>query len=115
MKKSDAQIEVEIGEVRLNLERLAIKYDRLVDMPLVHQGPTQVEASLRIRRPQPQGFAKVRDGRVGLTAAVQRGTQVASGLEVIRADAQGRAELGDRTLELPLLGECRAHESMQMR
>src|SRR4029077_5357235 len=115
MKKSDAQIEVQIGGVRLKWERLAIKRDRLVDMPLVHQGRTQIEVNPRILRPQPPGFAKVRDGRVGLTAEVQRGTKVANGLEVMGADAQSLAELGDRALQLPLIGERRAHEIMQLR
>src|SRR5438105_14111250 len=84
-------------------------------MPLVNQGRPQAEVNPHVGRPQLQRFAKGRDGRVGLTVAVQRDTQVVNRIEVMRAEAHSLAELGDRALQLALVAERRAPEKMQLR
>src|SRR5262245_51820108 len=106
---------MQIREVGPQLERLAIKCDSFVDMPLLHQSSTKADVRHRVLRSQSRGFAKVRDGRFRFTMPVQQNTKVVGRREIMGAESQSLLELSARFLKLPLFAERRPHEIMQLR
>ena len=92
-----------------------IKRDRLIDMPLGHQGRAEVEINPRILGPQPIRLAQRYNGCVGLSMEVECGTQVACSVEVTRTKPQRLTELDDRLIQCPRVDERRAHHLVELR
>src|SRR5580692_9764173 len=84
MKEAKAEIEVRLGVVRIERDRLSVGSDRIIDAFAVLQQNAEVVVRLRIIRPQRDSFAETGKGLIEALERMQRHGPIVISLGKIR-------------------------------